>query len=450
MKEKTDNNHSGFIMLMVLVMAFVLSAIGLVGAQLLISNIRFNDYQKRSATAFEVAEAGVNYYLWHLEYNPSDYKDGKSTPNTAPYGPYVHNYYDVAGNLLGTYTLYITPPPAGSTVATVESIGQVTNFPGTRTIVAQLGQPSFANYALVDNQEFWFGSSETSNGPVMSNVGVHFDGTNNGPVYSASATYTPSAEFGGDGHVHNGVWGNGGPTNEWQFPVPAVNFNQVTANLSTLQSLAISGGTNIAKSNADGYYINLLSTGKYNLYKVTNETNSGITDTLISSNNAPPANGVLFVNDNVWVQGTNWPGQITIVAATLPQSASTNKNINIIGNLTDSSLNGSDTIGLIAQNNVIVSNYAPTTITIDGALLAEVGNVWVQDTAPVKTTMNFFGAIAVGAIWTWNWTNGVSIVAGYQTTNTSFDSNLVYEPPPHYPSTGTYAIVSWREKLYNP
>ena len=52
-------------MLMVIIMAFVLSALGMVAAQLLINNARFNLYETRSATAFEVAEAGVNYYLWH-------------------------------------------------------------------------------------------------------------------------------------------------------------------------------------------------------------------------------------------------------------------------------------------------------------------------------------------------------------------------------------------------
>jgi hypothetical protein len=450
MNNQAKKEEPGFIMLMVIIMAFVLSAIGMVAAQLLINNARFNQYETRSATAFEVAEAGVNYYLWHLEYNPSDYKDGGTTPTTAPYGPYTHNYHDAQGNLLGTYTLWITPPPAGSTISTVESIGQVANFPGTRTIVAQLGQPSFANYALLDNQQFWFGSDETSNGPVMSNVGVHFDGKNNGPVYSASSTYTPSAEFGGDGNVHNGVWGNGGPTSEWQFPVPAINFSQVTANLSSLQTLAKSGGTNLVASGALGYYLNLNSNGTIDYYKVTNENSSGITKTLISTGNRAPTNGVLFVNDNVWVQATNWPGKITIVAATLPENPSTDKNINIVGNLTDNTLNGSDTVGLIAQGNVIVSNYAPSTITIDAALLAEDGNVWFQYPGAIKSTMNFYGAIATGGIWTWNWTNGVSIVAGYQTTNTSFDSNLEFEPPPDYPSTGTYEVVGWREKLYNP
>ncbi|HUD11591.1 MAG TPA: hypothetical protein VMS08_04210, partial [Candidatus Saccharimonadia bacterium] len=290
-----------------------------------------------------------------------------------------------------------------------------------------------------------------SNGPVFSNVGVHFDGVNNGTVSSASATYTPSAEYGGTGSVENGVWGNGGPKSQWQYPVPSVDFTKVTANLSSLQTAAASGGTDLAKSNALGYYLYLRSDGKIDYYKVTNETGTGITTTLISSGNAAPANGILFVNDNVWVQGTNWPGRITIASAVLPQNSSTNTNINVVGNLTYASLTGADAIGLIAQNNINVSNYAPSTISIDAALMAVVGNVWAEYPSPVRSTINFFGSIAVSGVWTWNWVDGNNnIVAGYQTTNTSFDSNLVYAPPPEYPTTGSYSVLNWREELTGP
>jgi hypothetical protein len=225
----------------------------------------------------------------------------------------------------------------------------------------------------------------------------------------------------------------------------------VTANLSSLQSSAKSGGTDLAATTAMGYYLLLNSNGTINYYKVTNETSSGITTTLISSNNPAPANGVLFVNGNVWVQGTNWPGRLTIVSAILPQNSSTNTNINIIGNLTVANNNGSDNIGLIAQNNVQVSNYAPSVITIDAALMAVVGNVWALYPSPVRSTMNFYGSIAVSGIWTWNWVDGNNdIVAGYQITNTSFNSNLVYSPPPEYPTSGSYSILNWREELTAP
>ncbi len=456
---------SGFIMLTVLIMAMILSSLGMTAAQLMISNARFGQYETRSASALNAAEAGVNYYLWHLSHNPTDYKDGGTTPSTAPYGPYVHNYYDNDGKLLGTYTLYVTPPSGGSTVTTVKAIGQVPHFSGTRTVLAQLGQPSFANYGLLSQAEVWFGSTETSSGPVMSNVGVRMDGVNNGTVSAGQKTYKPSTAGGGDGANHCGVWGSGGPVSQWvprcnppdtvdTLPAVTVDFAQVSANLVTLKTNAQSGGTYLAGSGSKGYSITLKANGKYDRCKVTNETFSGARATGIitstcSSDIALPGNGVLFVDDNVWVSGTGFPGRITIVGASPGGVA---RDINITNNLTYSAKDGTAAVGLIASSDVIVSDYAPNTLEINAALLAQAGHVYSTGNALVKTgTLTFYGAIATFQYWTWGYVNGSGTpTSGWGTTSTGFDSNLIYAPPPQYPTTGNYSVLNWREQLYNP
>lgn len=443
----------GFIMLTVLIMAVLLSALGMIGTQLLISNARFQKYEERSAQALNVAEAGVNYYLWHLAHNATDYKDGGTTPNTPPYGPYTHNYYDGDGNLLGTYTLWITPPASGSTVTTVKSIGQVPNFSGTRTILAQLGQPSFANFALLTGTEVWFGAGESSSGPVHSNVGVHMDGTNNGPVTAANATYKPTPAFGGDGATHNGVWGNGGPTSQWQYPVPPIDFSKVTADYSSCITQAQSDGIYLPKSNRQGYYLKLKSNGTIEQYLVQNETSSGITKTTsspITTFNAP-ANGILYVQDNVWVEGTGWPGRINILSGRLPDNPATNTSIAIIGNLTYAAKDGSAVIGLVAQKDIRIPTYAPSNMEINGALLAQKGHVWYPNSGSVKSNLIFYGAINSYDFWTWSWVNGSgNVTAGYPTSTNTFDTHLTYGPPACYPTTGTYAVLNWREQLFNP
>ncbi|HSX02038.1 MAG TPA: type II secretion system protein [Candidatus Saccharimonadia bacterium] len=443
-------SQSGYIMLTVLVMAIVLSMLGAIGAQVLINNGRFTKFEQRQSAALDVAEAGINYYLWHLAHNPTDYKDGGTTPASAPYGPYVHNYYDNDGNLLGTYTLTITPPSSGSTVTTIRSVGQVPHMPGSRTVLAQIGQPSFANYVLLTATEVWFGSNESTTGPVHSNVGVHFDGTNNGPVYAASSTYKPTPQFGGDGTVHNGVWGNGGPTSQWQYPVPAIDFTKVTTDLQTLSAAAQANGVYLAKSPGQGYYLLLRSDGTVDVYKVNSETGAGLNKTFLY-NKAAPANGIFFVSDNVWVEGTNYPGRMSVVASRLPDNAATNASINIVGNITYKAKDGSAALGFIAQKDIHIADYAPDTLEIDGAFLAQKGHVWVDSNAPAKTKITTFGAIASYDYWTWTWVdNHNNVTAGYATTATNFDSNLIYAPPPQYPTTGNYSILNWREQLYNP
>ena len=49
--------------------------------------------EANNAQAFAIAEAGIEYYRWHLAHAPLDFTDGStSTP------PYVHPYYDKSNN----------------------------------------------------------------------------------------------------------------------------------------------------------------------------------------------------------------------------------------------------------------------------------------------------------------------------------------------------------------
>ncbi len=206
----------------------------------------------KSQQAFNIAEAGLNYYLWHLNHNSTDYKDGQSTPTTPGtygYGPYVHQYIDTNGVNEGTYTLYISPPAAGSTIATVRSIGTAANSSISRTVQAQLGSPSFASYGVVSDSALWFGNTETADGPVFSNQGVRMDGANTSTVSSANSSYVPSVELGGDGSTsENGVWCNTSVTSpvncntrsksDWIYPTSSIDFNQISSSLCTMKKVA--------------------------------------------------------------------------------------------------------------------------------------------------------------------------------------------------------------------
>jgi hypothetical protein len=430
-------------------MGMVLSVLGMIGTQILINNARFTKFEERQSEALNVAEAGINYYLWHLAHNPSDYKDGTNAPATAPFGPYAHTYYDEAGNLIGTYTLTITPPANGSTITTVKSVGTVPHMSGGRTILAQLGQPSFSNYIFLSNTELIFSATSTTTGPVHSNIGIEFDGTSNGPVTAARATYTN-----GTG-THNGVWGTGGPTSQWAYPVPTVDFSQVTVNLSSLQtsSLPANGGINLGSSGAAGWYIQVKSgsPASFDLYKVNSETSSGINKTFVR-NQVVPTNGIVFSPEEVWISGTGFSGRMTVVAAYLPDTASKRKSINIIDNLTYSAMDGSAAIGLVAQQDVFVPQYVPNTVTVDAALLAQYGSVGYDTTyGGLKSSFTLNGAIAQNQnLYGFKTTGCSPYCNGFPTTAYNFDSHLIYAPPPSFPTTGNYSVLNWREQLYSP
>ncbi len=507
------------------------SIIGVAVTEVTLTNFSTIANSIKAQQALNLAETGVNYYMWHLNHNNTDYTDGHTSGNTLTtygYGPYVHQYVDINGVNEGTYTIYINPPAnSNSSIVTIRSIGQPANSPITKTIQAQVGIPSFASYAEVSDSDLWFGSNETASGPVDSNQGVRMDGPNTSTVSSANATYVPSYSFGGDGASHPGVGCSSSvtapvncltrSTKDWTYPVPTIDFNQVSSSLCTLKKLAFSSSTSTSSLNSGsnpcgqtpttltdayiprtsstasltkGYLIILNPNTTYDLYRVSsqNDTRSSYLSalglTLISTGNAIPSNGVVYVEDNVWVvSNPDFHGRLTIAAGRLTATSSSSySNITIAGPIVYSTKNGNDAIGLISQNNITIAPYAPpspstgaVSFEVDGALLSENGNVWFPDTyqsAPYTCTvgwvasnqkMVFYGSVATRQVWTWSWLDGGyqcgnasydpgsgSYISGFLYDNTQYDYNLLYDPPPSYPLTSGYNILSWREILTHP
>ncbi len=496
--------------------------------ELAISNLSISGNLVQSQEAFNIAEAGVNYYMWHLNHNATDYRDGQSTPvNPDPtygYGPYTHTYTDTNATTKGTYTLWINPSGNGSTIVTVRSIGTTAGTNISRTVQAQIGVPSFASFAVASDSALWFGNTESADGPVDSNTGIRMDGSSDSTISSANASYVPSYQLGGDGNSHPGVWCNTSVTTpincntrsktSWLYPVPQINFNTVTTSLCTIKKTAFAAVSSTAslatQANAcsqtpntlttaylpqrsstysltRGYLIILNANGTYSLDDVNAENDqltpytSALTLQTVATNISPVSANVIYAEDNVWVlTNPNFHGRITIAAGRLNSTGtSTDANIVIAGPLVYSVKNGADAIGLISQNDMIIAPYAPPasgsfTYEIDGALLAENGNAWypgVYRTNQNKCTRGwtnpnqqflFYGSVATRLIWTWTWLDGSSAcgdaaydavngyISGIENNTSSYDYNLEYAPPPSYPLTSGYNILSWHEVFSHP
>jgi len=408
-----------------------------------LSNLKLAKNHERSISALDIAESGINYYMWHLSHNNKDYCDGNVCQGEGPYGPYVHDYKDADGKVLGAYEITITPPILGDTVTRIRSVGLLSNSTKKRTLTAELGMPSFARFSFLTNTECWFGVNESTEGPIHSNVGIHFDGTANGVVSSSNSTYIPSSSYGGDGHTtRDGVWGNGSPKNFWVFPVPKIDFNQVSVDFINLRTKADMGGIHLASSNSRGYFLKLRADKKIDIYRVSRERSSGITTNFIETKDAP-GNGILYAEDNLWIDGV-WSERITIAAHTSGNSAPI---IKIKDNLTYSAKDGTASIGLVAEGNIEVSEYAVTNLEIDAAMLSQTGHVWFPNVnGVIKNSINVYGSIATNLDWTWTWVSGSTVTSGYRTTHQAFDPYLSLTPPPEFPTTGTYAILNWREE----
>jgi Tfp pilus assembly protein PilX len=519
--------QQGFILPSVLGFIVVITIIFMAVVELVGSNIVLVNSNIQSQKAFNIAEAGVNYYLWHLSHNGTDYKDGQSTPVTPDptlgYGPYTHNYIDDNAKVAGTFTLWIKPQ-ANSTIVDIRSIGQVANTTVKRTVDAKIGAPSFASYAVVSDTALWFGNTESANGPVHSNQGVRMDGASTSDVTSTNATYTPPSNLGGDGSSKPGVWCHPSVTapvncntrnkSDWRYPVPNIDFNVVDSSLCTMKKVAFQSDpstTSIAnQANAcsqtpntrtaaylpqrsssgsfttnRGYLIELNTNGTYNLFQVNGENDrntpytSALTRVSVANNITIPSAGVIFVEDNVWVRSNpTFHGRVTIAAGRLA-SSSQNTEVTIADDLLYSTKDGSDVIGLVAENSVTIAPYAPPSsgafnFEINAAMIARSGpvnypdeyrsanNICTRGWVDSNQTFTFYGSVATRQPWTWTWLwsnacgdNVYDPSSGYRISGilhntTQYDYNLLYNPPPSWPSTSSYNVLSWREVLTGP
>ena len=187
---KRNTQHAGDILLSVIVFSAIAVTITIAfvnwGATLL-KNVRMVADREQ---ALQIAEAGIDYYRWHLAHSPLDYKDG-TCATVCSNGPYTHQFTDKDGNVIGSYQLTITPPLNGSTLVKIVSKGTITsNSQISRTLQVTVGMASWAQYAVVANDNMNFGSGTVIYGPVHSNYGIHFEGTSYGLITSALTQYT--------------------------------------------------------------------------------------------------------------------------------------------------------------------------------------------------------------------------------------------------------------------
>src|SRR5574343_531994 len=105
-----------------MIQALVFGSIAVVMIGALVSwaaiNIKSGKVAIKREQALQIAEAGIDYYRWHLAHAATDYQDG-----TGVAGPYVHDFLDKDGVKIGEYSLQITPPPTGFTSVRIRSTG---------------------------------------------------------------------------------------------------------------------------------------------------------------------------------------------------------------------------------------------------------------------------------------------------------------------------------------
>lgn len=496
----------GSVLIIIIVFGFIFSLSLVAVSGLIITEHKLSVRKVANSQALQIAEAGLNYYRWRLAHDQDDLSNTANQP-----------YYDAQGNLLGYYSVTVenvesisygqrvtichkrgsaaertiivsesawpahrdhgdelgecatTPPTSNSNILALTVTAWSTEYPTIqRMIKARYGRPSLAQYAFVSESNIWFGAGEDVAGRVHSNGGIRMDGTCDARMSSIKETYICGEEHGCIDEEKPGIWGSGTRAELWDFPVSeGVDFNAVTLDLDTIKTEATDHGKYLGPSGSYGYKITFINNGTFNVRKVTkledavwsfngtdwvyesyDDKNSSNVDTYTI-----PANGLIFVEDNLWVEG-EVDGRVTVAAARLPDGDYEDASIFIKNNLTYTSKDGISVLGLIAQKDILVSLYSQDALEIDAALLAQKGHVFRNyysndsySPYAIRTSITLYGTIITNTVWTWNWVNVASgpVVSGYQSTDTTYDPYLLYNPPPSFPSEDEYEFISWEE-----
>ena len=307
------------------------------------------------------------------------------------------------------------------------------------------------------------------------------DGTANAPVTSSLSTWTCTGSFGcTPNKTVNGVFGSGSNQSFWKYSTPQVSFTSIAANFSPLKSIAqtqglyfprISSGTG-GVSYHEGYHFTFNGDGTVTVQKVTStyvlqsvpisNPNNWTADytlirkqTLLGTYTIPTNCALIYISDNVWVDGIV-SRKVTLVSAdTVDTGVKTDAALK--GNITYKSSAAGFT--LIAQGDVLIAPDSPNDMTVSGMFIAQSGafgrNLYSCDypSYDIKNSLTIIGSVVsnkrVGTGWGYYLSRcgGGKQFSGYTHRVSSSDRSQYANPPPFTPTISSeYQFISWRQK----
>ena len=341
----------------------------------------------------------------------------------------------------GSYSVTVNVLNAFTNTIQIASVGSFGGY--MDTVLVTLKPSSFSKFAYYSVNEgtsptFWI-TGDTVWGPLHTQDKLTISGD---PVFNGKVT--TRTHFVTKGYSNPQF--NGGYQSGVDMPIP-------TGGTANLQSLADNGGVDF--TGHDTVYVTFAGDSVKYKFSYSDSYTSALASTL-----AP--NGAIFASGaTLRIQGTV-KGKYTIGASQITtgsghHATTTGGNIYLDNDIvynTDprSNPNSTDLLGIVAQNNVLITDNAANTtnINIDASVYAETGGFGAENygSRPISGTINLYGGIQqhgrlpVGTFYT----NGSNLYldSGFY-KNYRYDDRLLIASPPGYPNTGHFEIVSWYE-----
>lgn len=409
-------------------------------------NLAANLFARR-AQAFNLAEAGLDRTIYWLRAQPS-----------SPSGNYTDPWGGTQSLGSGTYTVTITDLGSPGGVSTIHrykvvSIGTVGSI--SRTMTNYIQTDNYADYIWFTSSEYyqgvnvWFWSQDTLNGPVHTNGHFNIYGT---PTFKDTVESVDNYIT----YFNNGNNINSSQLSNPPYDIPdfqggatlgATQINMPTQDLNLRSASTSAGGLRLTGNTT----IVLNSSGSMNItnssYCIAYDRHGHCTQNCSGTctNQPLPANGALFVNNgDLTVSGT-LKGRLSVGAS---------GDVIIPNNITYSSdprtnPGSTDTLGIVAEQDVMIPSSAPYNIEIDASIMALNTSFYLQNWSSVaaKGTLTVFGGIIQnqrGPVGTFNAATNTKL-SGYS-KNYTYDTRLLNNPPPFVPTTGDYVTLSWEDQ----
>jgi Tfp pilus assembly protein PilX len=435
---------------------------------------------ERRQSAYEAAEAGIDEYIAKLTddqlYYLHDVDPAEATRTDTPSGTTVSATGDCSNPTprpspvtwtlstqwsyqngkdrwcgLGNgyeYNLEITPPGNGQTGVTILSTGRrvgSTNTSEYAVVQAVAQRDGISNFQMLANVSITYGSNATTNGLIYSTANITHNGTANADVY-AEGTLSGSVTF------TNGAKGYDMSSSTTSYPsldtVPMlknhhpIDFSGFLTSFDNLARAASSGGISLDDSSKDAWWLVFNADGTVTIKSCTRAGGSPIEVTqptcTTTGTQQVPANGAIHVQQSAIVSGVV-NGRVTVASE---------NNIVVGGNITYVQ-GGDDVLGLEAKNYTYVPHWAPNDLTWYSATLSQSGQWESENTdgwssscnggsgSGCKGTLNFYGSTTAGQ---------GGQMGGYSQRIYNYDSNLLYLPPPWFPTIQpSWEFTSFRQ-----
>lgn len=474
-------HQSGQTLIVVIFVTMIAAMLVLASLSWATSSVFQTASSARGDIALEAAEAGVNVYISRLVENPQywlNYVDstedpridsttgGTVNPGSAwtpghawTYPSKITTWSTLQNARFGAakYNIRVFQDPQDANSVFVQSTATIgTATPVTKSIVAQISPESIANYQMISNASIAYGSTATTTGKIYSAQDVVHQGTAIGAIYAASQVCRNDA-FGTNctkSDATDPAFSVGGaydstttPSFNDKFPTP-IDFTTFTSSISNIQAAAKSTGLYLNNTANSAWMLQFLSTGQVRVYPVTNTSDPGTaigtlgcpTTYTMPTGNAPfyvySQQPVIIGNGN---NLTDSCGQTTGARDSVVNgqvTVATPGNLYVGGNISYQG-NTNSVLGLIAANNLIISQIAPSTLNWRAATLAQSGQWYTSSTTATKTAMNFTGSIATAQ-------GGYASMFSSRTYN--YDQQLQSIRPPLFPTIeNSWSIQYWHE-----